>query len=338
MPEYSLAELAETIGVELIGDASMRINTIAAVDDVSSGGVCFVKASKYLEPALASKASAILIAKDILPQSATRNFLVANNVEVAFVKLANMFAKQKPKLSGIHPSAVVHASANVCDSAYIGPNVVIGQDCNIGSGTHIKAGSVLADNISIGENTLIYANVSLYDDVQIGSDCIIHSGAVIGSDGFGNVNENGRWLKIPQLGSVVIGNDVEVGANVTIDRGALQDTKVADGVRLDNQIHLGHNVIIKQGTAMAGGTIVAGSSTIGAHCMIGGGCCITGHIKITDGVMIAGMSGVTKCIKQPGVYSSAHSVQPSQQWRKSFVHYRNLDKIVKRIRKLEQDK
>ena len=206
----------------------------------------------------------------------------------------------------------------------------------LGKGTIIGAGSVLQRGVSIGENTRLAPNVTLCHDVEIGDNVMLHPGVVIGADGFGIANDKGKWIKIPQIGRVIIGNHVEIGANTTIDRGALEDTIIGQGVKLDNQIQIGHNVIVGDNTVIAGCTGIAGSTIIGENCIIGGGVGISGHLKIADGVIITGMTMVTKSLTKAGVYSSGIPAEPTAQWHKNVVRYRQMDKLSLRVKKLEK--
>jgi UDP-3-O-[3-hydroxymyristoyl] glucosamine N-acyltransferase len=188
---------------------------------------------------------------------------------------------------------------------------------------------------SVGENTVLVARVSIYPGVSVGKRCIVHAGAVLGSDGFGLARDGARWVKLPQLGSLRVGDDVEVGANTTIDRGAMDDTVVEDGVKLDNQIHIGHNVSIGAHTAMAACVGIAGSTRIGRGCAIGGGSCIAGHIELCEGVQIAAMSGVSRSLREPGIYASGIAVEPVEKWRRNSARFRHLDKLARRVKALE---
>jgi UDP-3-O-[3-hydroxymyristoyl] glucosamine N-acyltransferase len=249
--------------------------------------------------------------------------IVTADPYVYFARVAQLFSPPEASPAGVHPAAVVAPA--VPASASIGP------------GTTIDAGARIGENVVIGDGSRLYANVSIYHACVIGRNCIVHSGAVIGADGFGFARErDGRWIKIPQTGRVVIGDDVEVGANTTIDRGALDDTVIGNGVKLDNQIQIAHNVRIGDHTAIAGCVGIAGSTTIGARCMIGGQAGIIGHLSITDDVVVSAGTLVTKSIRRPGVYTGNLPVQTHPDWVKNFAHLRHLDDMAARIRALEQ--
>lgn len=336
MPEFSLAELSVLLNATLVGDGATLIQRIAPLSDAQAGDIVYVTASRYLPVLTDCQASAVLIDQALVEHCPDNMaYLAVPKVMPAYVRMAQYFAPEPPEQVGVHKSVVTGERCQISPKAFVGPHCVLGDDVCISAGVHLSAGCVLGDGVSIGEDTYFHPNVSVYARAQIGAGALFHSGAVIGSDGFGYELCDGEWLKVPQLGGVTIGDRADIGANVTIDRGSLADTIIGTGVCLDNQVHVAHNVVIGDHTAIAGATVIAGSVTIGAHCMIGGGCCISGHLSITDRVVLTGMSAVSKSIQVPGIYSSGQTVQTNMQWRKSVVHYRNLDKIVKRIKKLE---
>lgn len=262
--------------------------------------------------------------------------LVVKNPELAFAKALSFFEKRPVIEAGIHPSVVMGKNCHIDSSASIAAGCVIGEEVRIGSHAIISANTVIGDRVEIGTDFYCYSQVSLYHDIVIGDRVILHSGAVIGADGFGLANDRGRWIKIPQIGRVVLGNDVEVGANTTIDRGALEDTIIEDGVKIDNLVQIAHNVRIGANTVIAGCSGVAGSTDVGRHCMIGGGVCINDHITIADGVIITGMAMVLHSIDVPGIYSSGTGLQTNREWRKSAVRFQQLDKMAKRLQNLER--
>ncbi|WP_370261449.1 UDP-3-O-(3-hydroxymyristoyl)glucosamine N-acyltransferase [Limnobacter sp.] len=244
-------------------------------------------------------------------------------------------ASQAKPEAGVHPSAVVDATANVHPSAIIGPNVVLGRGCSVGEGACIGAGTVLGDCVTIGANTLIHPNVTIYQECEIGQHCIIHAGVVIGADGFGFANDKGTWIKIPQVGRVLIADHVEIGANTTIDRGAIDDTLIGFGVKLDNQIQIAHNVTIGEHTAMAGCVGVAGSTHIGARCTVGGAAMLLGHLTIADGTHISGCSAVMSSIKEAGAYSGIFPLQDHKEWEKTAVALKQIMKLRADVRALK---
>src|SRR5690606_5423722 len=237
---------------------------------------------------------------------------------------------------GIHATAVIAASAALGDDVAIGAHCVIGEGVSIGAGTAIGSGSVIGENSVIGSGCIIHSNVTLYHAIRIGDDCVIHSGAVIGADGFGFAPGPQGWEKIAQLGSVHIGRGVEIGANTTIDRGALEDTTIGDGAIIDNLCQIAHNVRIGEGTAIAGCVGIAGSAVIGAHCMIGGGAGIAGHLTIADGVQIQGRARIIGSIDKPGSYTSGTGMMETGLWRKNAVRFGQLDELYRRVVELEK--
>jgi UDP-3-O-[3-hydroxymyristoyl] glucosamine N-acyltransferase len=264
------------------------------------------------------------------------NALIVADPYVSYAKIALLLNPAPSFDSQIDPTAVIAASASIADAVYIGAHCVIGENVIIDSGSVIGPGCVIEQACCIGRNSRLVANVTLCTGVSIGERCLIHPGVVIGSDGFGVANDHGRWIKVPQLGKVRIGNDVEIGANTTIDRGALDDTVIEDGVKLDNLIQVAHNVKIGAHTVIAGCVGIAGSAEIGKHCAIGGGVGVLGHLQIADGVQVTAMSMVTKSIKAPGVYSSGVPLQTNRDWHKNAVRFKQLDELAARVKELEQ--
>ena len=236
---------------------------------------------------------------------------------------------------GIHPRAVIDPTATIAPSAMIAANCVIGANTKVGEGSRIEAGVVLGNHVEVGANTRIYPNVTVYDECKIGSNCVVHAGVVIGADGFGFANEKGAWVKIPQVGRVLIADHVEIGANTTIDRGALDDTLIGFGVKLDNQIQIAHNVTVGEHSAMAGCVGVAGSARIGAHCTVGGGAVILGHLSLANGVHVSASSVVTRSIIKPGLYSGLFPIDDNASWEKNAATLKQLHGLRERIKQLE---
>jgi UDP-3-O-[3-hydroxymyristoyl] glucosamine N-acyltransferase len=261
--------------------------------------------------------------------------LVVKDPYLAFVKALRYLNPEPVNQAGIDSTAVISPSATLHSGVSVGAHAVIGAGVVIEENVHIGAGCVIEQNVRIGKNSRLVANITVCRNVRIGASVLIHPGVVIGADGFGIANEAGRWLKIPQTGSVIIGDDVEIGANTTIDRGAIEDTVIGEGVKIDNQVQVGHNCIIGAHTAIAGCAALAGSVTIGKRCMIGGATAIAGHIEIADDVIITGLSGVTNSIKQAGMYSGAMTTTDNLTWRKNMARIRNLDDLARRVIALE---
>ena len=336
---YSLAELAEMVGGEVRGDASVRVSGLATLQSADAEQLSFLANPAY-EKYLADTKAAAVIVNDKAIDKCTSNAIIHENPYLAYAKLSHLWDKNASNDQSaftVHSSAVVHESAKIHDRVHVAAGVVIGENVVIHSGVMVGANTVIGDDCSIGENTRISANVTLYHGVFLGKECIIHSGVILGSDGFGFAPVNGEWLKISQLGGVVIEDSVEIGANTTIDRGALDNTVIERGVILDNQIQVAHNVRIGQNTAIAACSAIAGSTVIGKNCIIGGASGIAGHLTIADGVHITAMTMVIKSLNEPGVYSSGTGVQTNAKWRKSIARLRQLDKMAGRLKRLEQE-
>ncbi len=304
--------------------------------DGDCGDIAFLANPKYLNELNTTAASAVIVSPSIAKDCGVDNLLVSQNPYLAFALVSRHFAAQSRQLKkGVHASAVIAESARVSAQAYIGPNAVIGANCIIDDGVQINAGTVIGDNCVIGSNSLLAANVTLYENTRIGSHCILHSGCVIGADGFGFANDDGRWVKVPQTGGVMIGNHVEIGANTTIDCGAINDTVIADGVKLDNLIQVAHNVVIGKNTAIAGATAIAGSTRIGESCTIAGGCGIVGHIEIENNAHVSAMTLVSKSVKAGEHVTGSLPAMAHAQWRKNLSRLKSLDELARKIKTLE---
>lgn len=338
--EHSIADIAEHIAAHVSnGDSTKLISGAAGLQAATHDAISFIADQRYLPQLSASRAGAIICTEELAAKCPKHVvLLVVAEPMQAWLKLLHLFTRPDSAITGtIHPTAIVPDSCSIAPGVSIGPYVVLGERVTIATGTTVAAHCSLADDVTLGENCHLYPRVTLYSDVQCGKRCIFHAGAVLGADGFGNVRDRHlHWQKIPQLGGLRIGNDVEIGANTTIDCGALEDSIIEDGVKIDNMVYAAHNVDIGAHTAIAAGTIIAGTVKIGKHCIIAGGCAINGHISICDKVTLTATTSVSKSIYQPGVYSSGSPAQSHHCWKKSEVHYRNLDKIVKRLKNLEK--
>ncbi|WP_395947405.1 UDP-3-O-(3-hydroxymyristoyl)glucosamine N-acyltransferase [Caedibacter taeniospiralis] len=333
---FSLKELALKLGGYVHGDDSVRVNRLATLKGAKSGQLSFLANSKYLNDLKTTKASAVLLTKEALALCPT-NAVVLDNPYLAFAKVALLFDRAPKAHSGIHPFATIARNAHIAKSASIAANVVIGENVTIAEHAIIGANCVILDNSSIGQKTEIKPNVTIYHGVHIGENCIIHANSVLGSDGFGNAkDDNGNWVKIPQIGGVTIGNNVEIGACTSIDRGAIDDTIIADGVKIDNQVQIAHNVVIGENTAIAGATGIAGSVTIGKNCLLGGQVGISGHLEICDNVLLAAASNVSKSITEPGFYTAGFNARPHMEWKRTSARIFRLDKLESRVKMLEQ--
>ena len=334
----TLAQIAEEINGRVIGDATYEVSSVGTLSNAESSQLSFLSNSKYKKFLKQSQAGAIIVSKDMSEYVVT-NAIEVDDPYVAYAKAASLLHPVKKLSAAIHPSAAIDPSAEIGSNVSIGAHVVIEPGVIIKDNVTIGPGCVIEHDVILRKGVTLRPNVTLCFGVDIGERTIIHPGVVIGADGFGIANDNGHWIKVPQVGSVKIGSDVEIGANTTIDRGAIEDTIIADGVKLDNQIQIGHNVTIGKHSVIAGCTGIAGSTSIGEYCAIGGGTGMAGHINIANGVQLTGMSMVTKSINEAGVYSSGIPVEPTKQWHKNVIRYRQMDKLFDRVKQLEeQDK
>jgi len=331
----TLGDLAKRVGGEVFGDKDCIIKGVATLKSATPGDITFLSDMRFLKYLPQTSASAVILNekdKDDCPVNA----LVVENPYATYAYVAQILRPLAPFSRDIHPSADVNARATVHKTAWIGPHVTIGAGASIAANVFVGPGCVIGENVEIGDDTRLIANVVICHETRIGKRSWIHPGAVIGSDGFGFANDKGRWIKIPQLGRVLIGDDVDIGANTTIDRGALEDTVLEGGVKLDNQIQIAHNVHIGAHTAIAACTGIAGSTIIGKRCAIGGGVGIVGHLRIVDDVHITATTFVSKSILQPGIYSSGTPLETNHQWRKNHIRMKQLDDMARRIRDLEK--
>jgi len=333
--EHRLGDLAERFGGEVVGGEDPLIRRLASLRNARPGDISFFSHGRYRDELAATRASAVIVAAD--EREATQlPRIVCADPYLFFARVARLFHEEAPAPPGVHPTAVVLPGATLASDVSVGPLCVIEEAVEIGAGSRVGAGCLVGRNVRIGSGTRLYAGVTVYEGCDIGERAILHSGAVVGADGFGFAPEAGTWLKIPQMGGVRIGVDVEIGANTTIDRGALDDTVIEDGVKLDNQIQIGHNVRIGAHTAIAGCVGIAGSTRIGRQCMIGGAAMIGGHLAIADRVIVAGGTVVTKSIDTPGTYVSVIPATPAREWRRTVAMLRNLDRMSERLRLLER--
>ena len=319
----TLREIVARLGGEAVGEAAVPITGVATLDSAGPTEIAFLANPRYRGRLATTRAGAVILGPGDR-DAASMPLIVSKNPYAYYARTVALFNPEPAAEPGIHPFAQVHESASVDADAEIGAFVVVGEHATIGKGARIGAHSVLGRGVGVGEGTRLHPRVTVYDGCSIGARCILHSGAVIGADGFGMARDGGEWVKIPQVGAVRIGDDVEVGANTTIDRGALDDTVIGDGVKLDNQIQVGHNCVIGAHTVIAGCTGISGSVRIGRDCMIGGAVGIVGHIEIGDGVTISGFTFVTKSILKPGTYTSGMPVMPHGEWLRNVAHLKSL--------------
>ncbi len=335
---YSLADIAKLIGCEVECRWQDRcITGLAPLETANVEQLSFISHSKYKKYLATTQAAAVITpAETASCVNDNTAVLIYPDPYLAYAKLSHLFAYRTPCVTGIHPSAVVDKSAKIAHSASIAAGVIVEEGVVIGDNVVIGPGCIIGAHSSIGNDSYLHAKVTLYHHIEVGKRAILHSGVVLGADGFGFAPEKGHWVKIEQLGRVLIGDDVEIGANTTVDRGALGDTIIENGVKLDNQIQIGHNVRIGQGTAIAGCTAVAGSTTIGRHCRIAGLVGIAGHLEITDGVVILAMSGVSKSILEPGIYASGIPLESRESWARNVIQFKHLNELAKRVSQLEK--
>ncbi|SFA73590.1 UDP-3-O-(3-hydroxymyristoyl)glucosamine N-acyltransferase [Azotobacter beijerinckii] len=334
-PAFSLGELAERLGATLRGAADRTVRGLATLEEAGPEHLSFLVNPKYRKYLESTRAGALLLAPADAGAYAGDALLLANPY-LAYAQLSHLFDPKPVPVAGVHATALVAPDASIHPSASIGAYAVIEAGARIGEGVTVGAQCFVGARSVIGEGGWLAPRVTLYHDVRIGKRVVIQSGAVIGGEGFGFANEKGTWHKIAQIGGVTIGDDVEIGANTTIDRGALADTLIGNGVKLDNQIMIAHNVQIGDHTAMAGCVGISGSTKIGRHCMIAGGVGMVGHIEVCDGVFVTGMTMVTRSIHEPGAYSSGTAMQPAPEWKKSVARIRQLDDLARRLRQMEK--
>lgn len=333
---HTAGALAERFGLVLHGDAGATVTGAAPLATAGPGQLAFLANPRYAHLLASTQASVVIVDPEHV-QGVRGTALVAADPHVAFARVSALFETAFERPPGIHPTAVVHASAQVAASASIGPHVSIGEGSRVGERSIIGPGCVIGEQCSVGDDCELVARVTLVLRVRLGRNVRIHPGAVLGAQGFGLAMEHGRWLDVPQLGGVVVGDDCEIGANTTIDRGALEDTVLEEDVRLDNQIQIGHNVYVGAHTAMAAQVGIAGSVKIGRHCMLAGKAGVSGHLEICDRVTVLAMSMVAGPITEPGTYASSLPVTDVRTWRRNAARFRQLDALARRIPAAKKD-
>ncbi|HEX4985145.1 MAG TPA: UDP-3-O-(3-hydroxymyristoyl)glucosamine N-acyltransferase [Burkholderiales bacterium] len=332
---FSLAELAGRFGGTVMGDAEVRIRQIAPLETAGPGDLSFLTNPKYRRQLAGTRAAAVLLPEGAA-DATTLPRIVCKNPYATYARIAALINPEARPAAGVHASAVVDPGARVAASASIGPCAVVGAGAVVGEEAVIGAHCFVGEGARIGARSRLHAHVTVYHGCELGARVIVHSGAVIGADGFGMAMDDGRWLKIPQIGRVLVGDDVEIGANTTIDRGAMDDTVIEEGVKLDNQIQIGHNCRIGAHTAIAGCAAIAGSTRIGRHCMLGGGSMISGHLTIADRTVISGGSPVFKSIEEPGgTFTGLYPLQAHADWVRNASTLRRLHDLADRVRGLE---
>lgn len=336
----TLGEVASRLDLECRGDRRRVLSGLATLGTAGASQISFLANPKYRKFLQETRAGAVVVAPELVDDCPV-DCLVAADPYLAYARISQLFDTAPRVPVGIHPSAVVAASARIDSSVAIGPLCVIGENAQIGAEVVIGAGSIIGANCVIGANSTLHPRATVLHGVSIGRGCAIHSGAVIGSDGFGFApimagERRGEWERIAQLGSVRIGRNVSIGSNTAVDRGAIEDTVIADNVIIDNLVQIAHNVQVGEGTAIAGCVGIAGSAVIGAHCMIGGGVGIAGHLTIVDGVQVQGGARIIGSIDKPGSYNSGTGMQEVRDWRRNAVRFGQLDELFKRVHELEK--
>jgi UDP-3-O-[3-hydroxymyristoyl] glucosamine N-acyltransferase len=332
----TLAELAARFDLKLRGDGGVAINGVGTLESATPEQLAFL-ANPHYRTQLARTHAAAVVLRAADAEACSGACLIAADPYVAFAKIAALFERATAPAPGVHSNAVVAPGATVATGASVGPFCVIGDGASVDAGAILGPHCIVGERCHVGAQSHLVARVTLVRDVTLGKRVLIHPGAVIGADGFGLAFDADHWIKVPQLGGVRIGDDCEIGANTTIDRGALEDTVLEDDVRLDNQIQIAHNVTIGAHTAMAGCAAVAGSTRIGRNCLIGGGAGIVGHLRICDRVTITARTLVTHSIDAPGEYSSGTPVQDNRAWRRNAARFKHLDELARRVGQLEKD-
>ena len=328
-----LDEIVSRLGGSLDGDGSLLISQVAPLASAQTGQISFITSAKYKQQLLETRASAVIVPPEFAA-GAPVSRIIHRNPYAYYARVVALLNPEKARPDGAHPSAVLNSE--VPASVSIGENAVIGRDVVLGENVVVYPGCVIGNEVSIGDDSILYPNSVVYDRCVIGKRAVIQAGAVIGSDGFGFAKDGERWIKIPQIGRVVIGDDVEVGANTSIDRGALDDTVIGNGVKLDNQIQIAHNVVVGEHSAMAGCVGVAGSTKIGRQCTIGGAGMIVGHLEIGDGVHVSAGTMVTKNLRKPGQYTSIYPLEAHEEWLHNAAQIKRLAKLAERVAELEK--
>lgn len=329
-PSFTAGELAQRFGLRLHGGEEVRVDGVGTLARAGASQLAFLANPKYRNQLAESRAGVVVMREDDA-QGHAGTALIARDPYAAFAKISALFEPRPVREPGVHASAAIDATATVDPSVHVGPFVSIGARSRVEAGASVGPGCVIGDDCVVGAGSELVARVTLVTRVRLGQRVVIHPGAVLGAAGFGLAMDAGRWLNVPQLGGVVVGDDCEIGANTCIDRGAIEDTVLEEDVRLDNQIQIGHNVFIGAHTAMAGCSAAAGSARIGRYCLIGGGAGVVGHLEICDKVIVTAMSLVTSSIREPGEYSSGTPLMDNRSWRKNAARFKQLDALARRV-------
>jgi UDP-3-O-[3-hydroxymyristoyl] glucosamine N-acyltransferase len=332
----TLAELARRVDATLEGDGARVVRRVGTLEHAESDAIAFLANQKYRAQLATTRAGAVIVSPDDAASTSLPK-LVSAKPYVTYARVATLLHPEASEAAGIHPTAVVADDAHVAADAVVGAHASIGARARVGRAAAVGVGCVIGADADIGEGCVLHPNVVVYPRCIVGARTTIHAGAVIGADGFGMAEDGGQWLRIPQVGRVVVGADCEIGANTTIDRGAIDDTIIEDDVKLDNQVHVAHNCVIGRHTAIAGCVGIAGSARIGANCKIGGAAMINGHLSIPDGTLLGGAAVVMNTIDEAGAYSGAFPLLPYREWLRVSARLRRLDEFVERLRALERE-
>lgn len=331
----SLGELAVSVGCELIGDPDTTVNSVASLRDATTESLSFLASSSYTSQLPSTKAAAVVLRAEDAEACPVAAF-VSDNPYATYARMAALLCPEPLFAPGVHMTAVVADSAIVADSAHVAATAVIGERTSIGENTVVGPGTVIGSDCIVGDNCRFVANVSIVKNVRIGARGIFHPGVVIGSDGFGNAMTADGWVKVPQLGGVQVGDDVEIGANTTVDRGAIGDTVIEDGVRIDNLCMIAHNVHVGEHSALAALTGIAGSTIIGKRCIFAGASGAVGHLNVCDDVIVAAKTFLSKDVTEPGTYAASFPADKARSWAKQLARFRRLGVLIERVKKLEK--
>ncbi len=337
--EFSAKQIAELINGVVVGNPDATISNVSKIEEGKPGTISFLSNPKYTKYIYETNASIVLVNKSFEPEKEISATLIkVDDAYVAVAKLMQMYAASMPKKTGVEQPSYISESAKIGDFPYVGAFAYVGDNVTIGNNVSIYPNAYIGDNVSIGDNSIVYAGVKIYQGCKVGANCVLHAGSVIGSDGFGFApGENGEYTKIPQLGNVVLEDDVEIGANTTIDRATMGSTVVHKGVKLDNLVQIAHNVEVGENTVIAAITGVAGSSKVGKNCMFGGHAGVAGHLNLADGTKLGAFTGVSKSITQKDIFMRGIPAQDARLFGRSFVNFKQLPELVAQVQQLKEE-
>ncbi len=337
--EFSARQIAELIDGVIVGDPDVTISNVSKIEEGKPGTISFLSNPKYTKYIYETNASIVLVNKSFEPEKEISSTLIkVDDAYVAVAKLMQMYAESMPRKSGVEHPSFISESASVGEFPYVGAFAYLGDNVTIGNNVSIYPNAYLGDNVTVGDNTIIYAGVKIYQGCKIGSNCVLHAGSVVGSDGFGFApGENGEYTKIPQLGNVILEDNVEIGANTTIDRSTMGSTIIHKGVKLDNLVQIAHNVEVGDNTVIAAITGIAGSSKVGKNCMFGGHAGVAGHLNVADGVKLGAFTGVSKSIAQKDIFMRGIPAQDARLYGRSFVNFKQLPDLAAQVKELKEE-